>query len=188
VIQDVRSCTLDEPPNVELRLPFDEVCLGLAVQRYHDLDKAIEAHSRTIIADRRGYIGNSEVGRKISPSDLRGVYAIWRMHLKGQPPMASLSPEDEEALSEFECLSDIATRRTYIGTVDGRVGLAPIEAQVGDLICILYGANTPYLVRRSEKENPYPLRLVGDAYVHGLMYGEALLMPERQFEGDIVIS
>jgi hypothetical protein len=187
IIDEVQAVrVLGEPENVELRLPFNDMCLELAVWRYHDRDKAVEAHSRTIIADRRAYIGNLGRGKEISPSDLSGIYASWRMHLKGHPHVASPSPEDNEAISKFKWLSDIATRRTYIGTFGGRIGLAPIEAHVGDLICILHGANTPYLVRRNGKGNL--LTLVGDAYVHGVMYGEALSMPERQLEGNIVIS
>jgi len=184
MIQDERS--LVEPQNRELRLPFDEACLNLALECYPDRDKAIEAHSCTIIADRRVQIRTSASREVVSPSELGSIYATWRSYLEGHPDVASLSPEDKERLSKFKWLSDIATRRRYVSTFEGRVGLAPLGAQVGDLICILHGANTPYVFHTNGKEDPWTL--VGDAYIHGIMYGEALLMTERQEEGLIVMS
>lgn len=183
-VQYVR--TIKDPENIELRLPFDTACLEVAFELYNDHDKALEAHSRTIIADLRAYVLHSEGGEEISTADLIRVYARWHMKMEDDPVVASLSPEDMKAISRFKSLAAIATRRCYIGTADGRVGLAPREADVGDLICILYGANTPYLVRPKGSGNP--MTLIGDAYVHGLMYGEALSMPERQSECEIVIS
>ena len=175
-----------EPENVELRLQFDDMCLKVALLLYNDRDKAIEAHSRTIISDWRAPVRDLGERKEISTSDLIGIYANWRMHLEGHPHVASLSPEDKEAILNFNSLAHVATRRSYIGTIGGRVGLAPVEADVGDLICILRGANTPYLVRPNENGNL--MTLIGDAYVHSLMYGEALSMPERQSECEIVIS
>jgi hypothetical protein len=53
------------------------------------------------------------------------------------------------------------------------------------VICVLYGANTPYVFRPvGEHVN----MLVGDAYIHGIMYGEALSFPSRQNGGSIKIA
>jgi hypothetical protein len=42
--------------------------------------------------------------------------------------------------------------------------------QPGDLVCILFGGITPFILRA--KDDYYAL--VGDAYVYGLMEGEAI--------------
>ena len=49
------------------------------------------------------------------------------------------------------------------------VGLAPSHVEIGDVICIFLGGLVPYILRR-EYDEVYSL--VGEAYVHGIMYGE----------------
>jgi hypothetical protein len=41
-----------------------------------------------------------------------------------------------------------------------------------DEICLCYGAEVPYLIRRAKNEETYELH--GDVYVHGIMDGEFL--------------
>lgn len=58
-------------------------------------------------------------------------------------------------------------------TRNGRLGSMPKGTKVGDKICILYGGNLPYVIRPCG-DGKYTL--VGDCYVHGFMYGEAMDM------------
>jgi hypothetical protein len=63
----------------------------------------------------------------------------------------------------------------------GQFCLVPACSQIGDRITVLLGANVPYILRPAY-ENPAEVvlegrlkgRLIGDAYVHGIMDGEAL--------------
>jgi hypothetical protein len=59
--------------------------------------------------------------------------------------------------------------RPFLST-RGYVGLAPRHSQVGDMICILLGAHLPFLLRK--REDGKTVELVGEVYVHGIMYGE----------------
>ncbi|KAH7370371.1 heterokaryon incompatibility protein-domain-containing protein [Rhexocercosporidium sp. MPI-PUGE-AT-0058] len=52
----------------------------------------------------------------------------------------------------------------------GYIGLGPVPAKKGDLICVLYGCSVPVLLRKVDEH----YILVGECYVHGLMDGEAL--------------
>ncbi|GFF23708.1 hypothetical protein IFM58399_00403 [Aspergillus lentulus] len=61
-------------------------------------------------------------------------------------------------------------------TKRGYFGLVPGTARKGDSIVLLYGGVVPFCLRRSEQKNIY--QLVGEAYIHGIMHGEAL-----DFEG-----
>jgi hypothetical protein len=55
------------------------------------------------------------------------------------------------------------------------VGLIPQNARVGDRICILYGCSVPVVLRKHiVPDEGYYWQLVGDAYVHGVMDGEAI--------------
>lgn len=65
-------------------------------------------------------------------------------------------------------------------------GLAPTHAQEGDLICILFGCSVPVILRKKsvpEGDEPYYF-FIGEAYVHGMMDGEALAkeMPKYPYD------
>jgi hypothetical protein len=68
-----------------------------------------------------------------------------------------------------QVLSEMRNRRAYL-TTQGYVGLGPIGMQAGDRICILLGANFPYILRLSEDSASY--NFVGEAYCDGIMDGE----------------
>ncbi|KAJ4147292.1 hypothetical protein LMH87_001826 [Akanthomyces muscarius] len=50
-------------------------------------------------------------------------------------------------------------------------GLCPSHVAVGDVVCVFYGGRTPYIVR-PQRDGAYTL--VGETYMHGIMYGEFL--------------
>lgn len=57
--------------------------------------------------------------------------------------------------------------RCMIRIEAGYVGLAVHAAEIGDYVCLSKSAHTPLLVRKTAGS-----RLVDDAYIHGIMYGE----------------
>jgi hypothetical protein len=60
------------------------------------------------------------------------------------------------------------------------MGLAPINACEGDLICLLLSGKVPFLLRPNGDE----YELVGECYVHGLMDGEGLIQAKRRAQPD----
>jgi hypothetical protein len=50
------------------------------------------------------------------------------------------------------------------------IGLGPRALQDGDGIWILFGAKMPFVLRAKGKH----YQLVGECYIHGIMYGEAM--------------
>ena len=71
-------------------------------------------------------------------------------------------------------LAEISVGRRFCVTKDGYMGLVPPGTEEGDLVCIIAGAPTPYLLRRfkhsSSKTFPMELyQLVGECYIHGRM-------------------
>ena len=53
------------------------------------------------------------------------------------------------------------------------LGIGAKSLEVGDLVCLLAGGSVPYVIRRiNGAENKF--RFVGEAYVHGIMHGEAV--------------
>lgn len=61
--------------------------------------------------------------------------------------------------------------KSFVLTYQGRMGLAIRGAREGDIIVIARGGQVPYVVRRRED---WGFTFVGEAYVHGVMDGEAV--------------
>ena len=80
----------------------------------------------------------------------------------------------------------LAGSRRLVTTTGGRIGWAPcaghipsgdgIEVQRGDAFAIFPGCSTPILLRPTEDVSVY--RVIGEAYVHGLMNGEITTLLE----------
>ncbi|KAI6081693.1 hypothetical protein F4821DRAFT_18625 [Hypoxylon rubiginosum] len=59
-------------------------------------------------------------------------------------------------------------------TTSGRFGYGRKSMEEGDILCIFDGSTTAHLIRRKKKGRPGAevYQLVGEAFVHGMMYGE----------------
>jgi hypothetical protein len=62
-------------------------------------------------------------------------------------------------------------------TKRGYVGFVPHDTKPGDEICVFYGGAVPFVLRRALGSKSL-YKLIGECYIHGIMYGEAL-----SFEG-----
>lgn len=63
----------------------------------------------------------------------------------------------------------VCTGRRMVKTASGRLGLAPAGCMVGDKIVLCRGGSMPLVLRQDGCE----WKLIGAAYIHGIMYGEA---------------
>jgi hypothetical protein len=71
----------------------------------------------------------------------------------------------------FEIQGRYALQRKVVRTEGGYLCLASNATAVGDNVMICKGSSVPLVMRRNEKDGFF--QLVGDAYVHGIMRGEA---------------
>jgi hypothetical protein len=60
--------------------------------------------------------------------------------------------------------------RKLFSTRQGMLGLGPTILREGDLCCILFGAPVPFVLRPFGEQ----YKLVGEAYIHSVMKGEAM--------------
>jgi hypothetical protein len=68
----------------------------------------------------------------------------------------------------------IANCRRVGKTKTGRMALLPGGARAGDQIALLAGSKVPYVLRKEDGEVENQVwSLIGEAYVHGIMFGEA---------------
>jgi hypothetical protein len=81
--------------------------------------------------------------------------------------------------------SVIWNRKFLVSQDKGWVGLAPMAAQAGDVICVLYGCSVPVVLRPQSEDGRSFFQLVGECYVHGIMDGEAVetaVASDEEFE------
>jgi len=60
--------------------------------------------------------------------------------------------------------------RRFFTTQGGFIGLTSPGTKVGDSVCLISGAVTPFIMQRNQET----WTIVGEAYIHGLMYGQGL--------------
>lgn len=79
--------------------------------------------------------------------------------------------------SYIQRIYDSCAHRSLLVTYRGYMGLAPWNAQIGDKVAILYGGETPFILRNVKGTEDFSL--IGEAFVYGLMDGEGMTDPLR---------
>jgi hypothetical protein len=149
---------------------------------------------RTLVADRDRH---GKPAKAYYPRTLRDT--VNQHCARGSPvnvKMILATPQCDRTSEEvLNRLLEVApNRRMFRLSSETRkvLGLAPAKAQQGDMVCILAGCSVPVVLRRHEqmiakKPRTY-FELLGDAYVHGFMDGDAITeqerrgIPQQQFE------
>ena len=93
-------------------------------------------------------------------------------------PQFDVSRVSKSARKELDNAKKYFRGRTFFRTDDGSMGLAPLAAEAGDCIVILLGGRSAFVLRSSGMGQ---FQMIGESYIHGFMYGEALLgaMPSQ---------
>ncbi|MCJ1320933.1 hypothetical protein MMC15_006274 [Xylographa vitiligo] len=138
---------------------------------------------------------NADRTRLLRNRDL-GNYKTWR---------AWLERYAQKALSHREAFLDAGSRnpnirkhnqilkqypatRWFFLTEDGYMGMGPVQMEQDDVVCVLAGSKTPFILRAINERcevcqmDQCCYRLKGFAYLHGIMNGETVAGIERQEE------
>ncbi|KAF1990796.1 hypothetical protein K402DRAFT_438381 [Aulographum hederae CBS 113979] len=131
----------------------------------------LEALWRTLIANQNefGKEAGPEYGeeleeftRKVLSSPAAGqTYQEWMRCLLDSAPVKFIKAMEQMTLKRKLCYTE-----------KGYFGMVPSSTKMGDKIFVLHGGDVPFVLRGSGKKGEY--QLVGDAYVHRIMNGEAL--------------
>ena len=123
----------------------------------------------------RGYLGESLLywRERSMWADTQDSYHSEDEDLVDWYKRRTQNPEDSE-----RCLGALYAfhgRRIFL-TEDGRAGLGPPAMRPGDMICALYGATVPFVLRRcwDQQEERFYHLLVGECFVPEIMGGEAV--------------
>lgn len=96
----------------------------------------------------------------------------------------SLDRNDElDARSLWFEVRWMCRRRTILALEEHTIGLGPPNTESGDVVCILHGSKLPIVLRRQGDK----WRLIGQCYVDGIMFGEAVTWAEDEAEGFEII-
>ncbi len=104
--------------------------------------------------------------------------------IKGDDPSTSTN-EQPDVTRYTSTMIDVFKGRAFFTTDTGHLGIGPQHLQPGDLVCIVLGADVPFILRKlnghsSERgmwfwrKAKISYQLVGECYVHGIMDGEFL--------------
>jgi len=76
----------------------------------------------------------------------------------------------EESFSRLAAQVQPAIQRRLYFTRRGYMGVAPLKARKGDLVCVLLGCNVPLIIRREEDH----YLVIGGSYIYGMMNREVI--------------
>lgn len=82
---------------------------------------------------------------------------------------------DDETSFRYQ-LARVYRKRCLFKTKAGRLGLGPQSVKAGDSVCLLAGTRTPYVLRKGDgcdQVTDANFSFLGEAYVDGIMHGEA---------------
>jgi hypothetical protein len=117
------------------------------------------------LAAQRGILveGVSQELEKTATVDVRGFGGF----AKATIPLEGVNENNYRGFK----LDAVKGSRRFFVTSNGLMGMAPPHVEEGDLACVLFGAQVPFLLR---KINGF-YTLVGEAYISdGYMYGRAI--------------
>ncbi|KAL9093904.1 MAG: hypothetical protein Q9165_003827 [Trypethelium subeluteriae] len=107
-----------------------------------------------------------------------------RLAARGRQPVVEQAYASFMETQTYEYYNDwqaLSQHRKLFLTQGGYIGLGLSRVQPGDRIYLLQGAIVPHVFRHQPKDEENVLDLEGEAYVHGIMYGEATKSGDLQF-------
>jgi len=141
--------------------------LALKLDTYPNGEVPFEAFLHTLA-------GGLDMRGKLSTHDLKFLYEAYLKSwgcLRDTGPIYCNKEMSDDICTHWvwyrDAVEDVAYGRLFFTSDNGYMGLAPPSTRPGDLVCILLGGKTPYVLRRVGKEHH---RLIGECYVHGQMH------------------
>ena len=142
-----------------------------------------ETFWRTLVSGHITEVGTF-LGKRISAEDSRRykVWCQWFTQLVQQPDEKKTafykdSLGQNRDLDRFDwTVMNMNYGRRMFRIDNGMIGMGSADMVAGDQVVVLCGGRTPFIVRRVQTKPPLPQDLsqvIGYAYVHGAMHGEA---------------
>ncbi|MCJ1317984.1 hypothetical protein MMC15_003311 [Xylographa vitiligo] len=126
---------------------------------------------------------DSWIRRRFYDTSSLRVRLWWLLHLNHIIRRAEERPDIAENSQAISTLFAANLRGNRIVTTTmGFLANVPSQSIAGDEIWVLYGCKTPFILRQTPRGH----LLIGECFVHGIMYGEAIEQ-EMGVESDVVL-
>ncbi|KAI4209325.1 MAG: hypothetical protein LQ349_009556, partial [Xanthoria aureola] len=99
-------------------------------------------------------------------------YSLWKQAHWKNVETGNSEPFSMRFLARYNDSVLFEDDTTFFATVQGRLGFSNRKIQPKDVVYVLYGGNAPFMLRPNPNDNT--IQLIGDAYLDGVMFGEAL--------------
>lgn len=182
VMRDAMAKALNESLSIEER----EASLSVIDEFSAPAMRAMQPYLTSLNLETKAEMGAAP----FSPLEFQQIRReIFQKHVApSRPPMGILSSMQEACKARvfFVMKQSFLPQQTHIAQPGKSLGLAPMIARPGDLVCIIIGCPTPFLVRPAEEGSEKSknvseherYQLLGECYVHSFMNGEAMDMGE----------
>ncbi|KAI0188438.1 heterokaryon incompatibility protein-domain-containing protein [Xylaria flabelliformis] len=132
---------------------------------YNSEEARMEALWRTPLADCDAFFGLSQTARPSASARMKASFdAFVEVNALDEKARATASKPYLHVMG-----LQSRQRQIFISS-QGYFGLGQDSMATGDLVCLLFGGDSPFILRPSK----VGYQLIGEAYVHGIMHGEYL--------------
>ena len=156
----LKSEAADHESRLDRLGPLDQLAASstVAAKTIHSLSRILER--RDVYANIQVMYDLREINHGLSPDQ--------EHHL--QQTLQAVLALESKSLPISRQLGTIFASKRLITTTRGYVGAVPSSTRSGDLVFVLPGARMPFIL---SAKSDGKFTLVGEAYVHGIMQGEA---------------
>jgi hypothetical protein len=173
-VQGVMSSTMKEDLDDDEKHPFLVALDALSVQERST--EQMKKFTRTMTTayniswGKISYLDDDEDDDNDSRATYYGAFSHLLRELRGesdQKPDCSAEIESASAILEDNTYI-VCDRRRIFSMSNGSYGMGPQCMRPGDIVVVLYGGNTPYILRPKGEDYLF----MGEAYVDELMHGK----------------
>jgi hypothetical protein len=154
-----------------------QTVLGDLVMAEYPIERVKVAHLGSLVKLWAAPNGNTQ-GMSAEPEHGADTNQRFFMRDGGYMGVGPPVTRDKEYGTLYESVCGMVPNQTFFITKKGYIGVGPPDTRPGDQVWILYGGQVPFVLRNiTQEDNREELEkgtLVGDAYVHGIMDGEAM--------------
>jgi hypothetical protein len=142
--------------------------LQLEANAVHDEKRGFCAHNATRLPDAKG---GREQRKRLQDKGTENSQEM--------VDMQQLAGNGGNADRFLDTAFTVTRRRRYFTTASGLYGIGPDIMAKGDVLCVLYGARMPFILRPVNTEGSRFYQVIGECYVRDIMRGEAITLLER---------
>ena len=136
----------------------------------------------------RVVINNRDINGDEPPAEFENYFDAYKAQLMSDlEQLETLSPPMWQGGKYRGPLQATMKFRMLASTDCFRLAVIPDASLIGDVICVFQGLPVPYVLRPVHGDAGTVYRIIGEAYVHGIMSGEAMGSEQRPLQEIVLV-